>query len=75
MGRLEFSVPTRLDEPGETLDKGIATVYQDLALAPLSSVTRDGQGPQGSRARIGGRTTPHVRAETIDRERTDGPRT
>jgi hypothetical protein len=46
---LEFSVPTRLDEPGETLDKGIATVYQDLALAPLSSVTRDGQGPQGSR--------------------------
>lgn len=31
----------RLGSPKETLDKGIATVYQDLALVPLMSVARN----------------------------------
>jgi simple sugar transport system ATP-binding protein len=33
--------PTRLSSPRATLDRGIATVYQDLALAPLMSVWRN----------------------------------
>ncbi|MGH8430263.1 MAG: ATP-binding cassette domain-containing protein, partial [Solimonas sp.] len=33
-------VPARFGSPRETLDKGIATVYQDLALVPLMSVAR-----------------------------------
>jgi simple sugar transport system ATP-binding protein len=34
-------VPTHFGSPKETLDKGIATVYQDLALIPLMSVARN----------------------------------
>ena len=34
-------VPTRLGSPSDALDKGIATVYQDLALVPLMSVARN----------------------------------
>src|SRR5262249_15270545 len=33
--------PTNFGSPRETLDKGIATVYQDLALVPLMSVARN----------------------------------
>jgi simple sugar transport system ATP-binding protein len=33
--------PTRFSSPKDTLDKGIATVYQDLALVPLMSVARN----------------------------------
>lgn len=33
--------PTSFGSPRETLDKGIATVYQDLALVPLMSVARN----------------------------------
>lgn len=33
--------PTRFSSPRETLDNGIATVYQDLALVPLMSVARN----------------------------------
>ena len=33
--------PVRLASPRQALDAGIATVYQDLALAPLMSVTRN----------------------------------
>lgn len=33
--------PARFGSPKETLDKGIATVYQDLALVPLMSVARN----------------------------------
>jgi simple sugar transport system ATP-binding protein len=33
--------PTRFASPKETLDKGIATLYQDLALVPLMSVARN----------------------------------
>ena len=33
--------PTRFGSPKETLDRGIATVYQDLALVPLMSVARN----------------------------------
>jgi simple sugar transport system ATP-binding protein len=33
--------PTSLASPRATLDKGIATVYQDLALVPLMSVARN----------------------------------
>jgi simple sugar transport system ATP-binding protein len=33
--------PTRFNSPKDTLDKGIATVYQDLALVPLMSVARN----------------------------------
>ena len=33
--------PVRLGSPRETLDRGIATVYQDLALVPLMSVARN----------------------------------
>jgi simple sugar transport system ATP-binding protein len=33
--------PVRLRSPREALDAGIATVYQDLALVPLMSVTRN----------------------------------
>ncbi|GAA3690359.1 sugar ABC transporter ATP-binding protein [Yimella sp. RIT 621] len=33
--------PTRFKSPREALDAGIATVYQDLALAPLMSVWRN----------------------------------
>jgi len=33
--------PDRFGSPKETLDKGIATVYQDLALVPLMSVSRN----------------------------------
>jgi simple sugar transport system ATP-binding protein len=33
--------PTRLSSPREALDRGIATVYQDLALVPLMSVWRN----------------------------------
>ena len=32
---------TRFSSPKDTLDKGIATVYQDLALVPLMSVARN----------------------------------
>ena len=32
---------TRFNSPKDTLDKGIATVYQDLALVPLMSVARN----------------------------------
>ena len=34
-------VHTRFGSPKDTLDKGIATVYQDLALVPLMSVARN----------------------------------
>ena len=34
-------VPTRLASPRDALDRGIATVYQDLALVPLMSVWRN----------------------------------
>ena len=40
---------TRFSSPKDTLDKGIATVYQDLALVPLMSVARNfflGREPQ-----------------------------
>jgi simple sugar transport system ATP-binding protein len=33
--------PVVLDSPGDALDRGIATVYQDLALVPLMSVSRN----------------------------------
>jgi simple sugar transport system ATP-binding protein len=33
--------PIRFSSPKDTLDKGIATVYQDLALVPLMSVARN----------------------------------
>ena len=33
--------PVRLNSPRDALDHGIATVYQDLALVPLMSVTRN----------------------------------
>jgi simple sugar transport system ATP-binding protein len=33
--------PMRFSSPKDTLDKGIATVYQDLALVPLMSVARN----------------------------------
>lgn len=33
--------PARFGSPRETLDRGIATVYQDLALVPLMSVARN----------------------------------
>jgi simple sugar transport system ATP-binding protein len=33
--------PAQFGSPRETLDKGIATVYQDLALVPLMSVARN----------------------------------
>jgi simple sugar transport system ATP-binding protein len=33
--------PARFSSPKDTLDKGIATVYQDLALVPLMSVARN----------------------------------
>ena len=33
--------PARFGSPRETLDSGIATVYQDLALVPLMSVARN----------------------------------
>jgi simple sugar transport system ATP-binding protein len=33
--------PTRLGSPRDALDRGIATVYQDLALVPLMSVWRN----------------------------------
>ena len=41
--------PARFGSPRETLDNGIATVYQDLALVPLMSVARNfflGREPQ-----------------------------
>ena len=41
--------PARFGSPKETLDSGIATVYQDLALVPLMSVARNfflGREPQ-----------------------------
>ncbi len=41
--------PARFGSPRETLDSGIATVYQDLALVPLMSVARNfflGREPQ-----------------------------
>ena len=41
--------PARFGSPKETLDAGIATVYQDLALVPLMSVARNfflGREPQ-----------------------------
>jgi simple sugar transport system ATP-binding protein len=33
--------PVELDSPRDALDRGIATVYQDLALVPLMSVSRN----------------------------------
>src|SRR6188508_2781066 len=33
--------PVVLDSPRDALDRGIATVYQDLALVPLMSVSRN----------------------------------
>lgn len=33
--------PINFDSPREALDRGIATVYQDLAMVPLMSVTRN----------------------------------
>jgi simple sugar transport system ATP-binding protein len=33
--------PVRFDSPRDALDAGIATVYQDLAMIPLMSVTRN----------------------------------
>jgi simple sugar transport system ATP-binding protein len=33
--------PTRFDSPRAALDAGVATVYQDLAIMPLMSVTRN----------------------------------
>ena len=38
---LVAGTPTRFSSPKDTLDKGIATVYQDLALVPLMSVARN----------------------------------
>ena len=38
---LVAGTPTRFTSPKDTLDKGIATVYQDLALVPLMSVARN----------------------------------
>ncbi|SHO66736.1 monosaccharide ABC transporter ATP-binding protein, CUT2 family (TC 3.A.1.2.-) [Pseudoxanthobacter soli DSM 19599] len=34
-------VPTVFDNPRQALDKGIATVFQDLAMIPLMSITRN----------------------------------
>ena len=34
-------LPAHFDSPGDALDRGIATVYQDLGLVPLMSVTRN----------------------------------
>ena len=33
--------PTELDSPRDALDRGIATVFQDLAMIPLMSITRN----------------------------------
>lgn len=48
-GILVSGSPARFGSPRQTLDNGIATVYQDLALVPLMSVARNfflGREPQ-----------------------------
>jgi simple sugar transport system ATP-binding protein len=45
--------PVVMQSPRDALDRGIATVYQDLAMIPLMSITRNffmGREPGGSRA-------------------------
>jgi simple sugar transport system ATP-binding protein len=35
------AAPTVLTSPRDALDRGIATVFQDLAMIPLMSITRN----------------------------------
>jgi simple sugar transport system ATP-binding protein len=49
------AAPVAFDSPSDALDRGIATVYQDLALVPLMSVYRNffmGREPTRTRWRI-----------------------
>jgi simple sugar transport system ATP-binding protein len=49
--------PVMMDSPREALDRGIATVYQDLAMIPLMSITRNffmGREPGRGKGAFGG---------------------
>ena len=49
--------PVMMDSPRDALDRGIATVYQDLAMIPLMSITRNffmGREPGRGRGAFGG---------------------
>ena len=49
--------PVAMDSPRDALDRGIATVYQDLAMIPLMSITRNffmGREPGRGKGAFGG---------------------
>ena len=70
--------PARFGSPKETLDHGIATVYQDLALVPLMSVARNfflGREPREARRARSASSTSTTPTATAYRElRRDGHR-
>ena len=60
--------PQRFNSPREALDKGIATVYQDLAMVPLMSVWRNfwlGSEPTKRVLGVGPRVIDKEQARTI----------
>ena len=61
--------PVRFASPRHALDRGIATVYQDLAMVPLMSITRNffmGREPVKGRGPL--RRFDHAFAERVARE-------
>lgn len=66
-GEIRFEgAPVRFPDPREAISAGIATVYQDLAMIPLMSVTRNffmGHEPQ--KRRLGLKFFDHARANEI----------
>ena len=58
--------PVELDSPRDALDRGIATVYQDLALVPLMSVCRNFfMGREPTRSFWGVRVFDHALATKV----------
>ncbi|MEW2354840.1 ATP-binding cassette domain-containing protein [Spirillospora sp. NPDC029432] len=58
--------PVAFDSPREALDRGIATVYQDLAVVPLMPVWRNFFLGSEKRRGIGRLDIPYMRRETRD---------
>ncbi len=61
--------PVRFSSPRDALDRGIATVYQDLAMVPLMSISRNFFMGREPVKRIGPlRLFDHLKADAVARE-------
>jgi simple sugar transport system ATP-binding protein len=65
-------VPVRFGSPRDALDRGIATVYQDLAMVPLMSITRNFfMGREPVKGRFPLRRLDHKLANQVARDEMD----